>query len=387
MANAPPPDILARMDWSDLRSQFPVTRGWAFLDHAGVSAASGPALDAHTACAADIATNGAACIGRWSARAGHVRDALARLIHGDTAGIAFVKNTTEAIGLVAEGIPWRPGDNVVLPADEYPSNQYPWMNLADRGVEVRRVPPRGNRVETADLRDAMNDQTRVLAVSYVGFASGFRVDLDALAELCRARDVRLCVDAIQGLGPLALDVSRTPVDFVTCGAHKWLLGYGGAGFLYLRPELIAALRPGGVGAHSVVDPFNYSKVDFTLKPDATRFEGGTHNLAGIAAWGASLELLQSIGSDVITQRIRELTNHLCEHAPRRGLTVFSSREQGDESGIVALDTPGRDPDAVARQCKAAGVAVNCRGGHLRVSPHCYNSTDDLDRFLDAASQP
>jgi len=387
MANAPPPNILPRMDWSNLRCQFPVTRDWAFLDHAGVSAASGPALAAMTECAADTAHNGSATIGRWSAHARTVRESIARLINADPRGVAFVKNTTEAIDFVAEGFPWRPGDNVVLPADEYPSNLYPWMNLADRGVSVRRVPPRGNRIELADLREAIDSRTRILAISYVGFASGFRSDLTALAELCRPRGVRLCVDAIQGLGPLPLDVQRTGVDFVTCGAHKWLLGFGGAGFLYIRPDELETLRPAGVGAHSVVDPFNYSKVDFTLKPDATRWEGGTHNLAGIAAWGASITLLESVGADVITRRIRELTDYLCEQAPRRGWTVFGSRATDDWSGIVALDAQGRDPDAAVRRCKAAGVVVNCRGGHLRVSPHCYNNTDDLDRFLDAASQP
>lgn len=380
-------DILAYMDWSDLRSQFPVTRSWAFLDHAGVSAASAPALAAMIECATDIAQNGSAGIGRWSARARTVRESLARLINGDPRGLAFVKNTTEAIDFVAEGFPWRTGDNVVVPAEEYPSNLYPWMNLADRGVAVRRVPPRGNRVAIADLRDACDDRTRVLAVSYVGFSSGFRIDLDALAEMCHARGVHLCVDAIQGLGPLPLDMRRTPVDFVTCGCHKWLLGFGGSGFLYIRPDLIEALHPRGVGAHSVVDPFNYSKIDFTLKPDATRYEGGTHNLAGIAAWGASVELLQSIGLDAVTRRIRHLTDELCERASRRGLAAFSSRAQDEWSGIVIFDTPGRDPEAVLKQCKAAGVVVNCRGGRLRVSPHCYNNSDDLDRFLDAASQP
>src|SRR2546421_12550182 len=177
------------MNWDQFRAHFPVTRRWAFLDHAAVAPLPTPAVAALAEYAARGAENGVAAVGRWVNRIKQVRQLAARLVNADPAGIAFIKNTSEGVGFVAEGFPWKSGDNVVLAAEEYPSNQYPWLNQAHRGVEVRAVPSRGSRVVIDDLRAAMNDRTRVLTVSAVEFASGFRHDLDALGELCRERGV------------------------------------------------------------------------------------------------------------------------------------------------------------------------------------------------------
>src|SRR5262249_14912610 len=157
---------------------------------------------------------------------------------------------THGIGLVAEGFPWAQGDNVVTAAEEYPSNIYPWLNLADRGVELRLVPTREGRIWLEGIKAAMDHRTRVLAISHLEFASGFRNDLDAVVERCQARQAALFVDAIQGLGPLCLDVRRTPLDFLAADGHKWLLGPEGAGLLYVRRDWIGRLRTIGVGWHS-----------------------------------------------------------------------------------------------------------------------------------------
>jgi selenocysteine lyase/cysteine desulfurase len=297
--------------------------------------------------------------------------------------IAFVPNTTAGIGLIAEGFPWQPGDNVVLAAEEYPSNQYPWLNLRERGVEVRSVPTRGNRIEIDDVRAAMNDRTRVLASSFVQFASGFRADLDALGALCRQRGVFFVVDAIQGLGAFPVDVQKTPIDALAADGHKWLLAPEGAGIAYVRREWVERLHPVGVGAHSVVRPFEYTTIDFRLKPHAGRWEGGALNLPGLTALGASLELLLEAGVENVSTRVLELTDYLCDRAASAGLEVFSSRRRGDRSGIVSLAKPGADHKALMRRCRDAGVIVNVRAGRLRVSPHAYNTGAELDRFLDA----
>src|SRR5262249_1366379 len=162
-----------------------------------------------------------------------IRALAAKLINApDVNDVYFVPNTTHGIGVVAEGFPWKSGDNVVLAAEEYPANQYPWMNLAHRGVEVRAVPSRGNRVAIDDLRAAMDSRTRVLSVSSVEFSSGFRNDLDAIGALCHERDIFFFVDAIQSLGVFPLDVQKTPIDALAADGHKWLLGPEGAGFGY-----------------------------------------------------------------------------------------------------------------------------------------------------------
>ncbi|MCZ2341407.1 MAG: aminotransferase class V-fold PLP-dependent enzyme [Bacteroidales bacterium] len=373
------------MDLTALRLHFPVTRRWAFLDHAAVCPIPDVAVAAFEDYARRSAENGIAGWPHWSDQVAEVRRSAARLINAPAVeDIAFIPNTTTGIGLIAEGFPWQPGDNVVLAAEEYPSNQYPWLNLASRGVEVRTVPSRGHRLEIADIRAAMTDRTRVLAISFVEFASGFRNDLDALGELCRERDVFFFVDAIQGLGAFPLDVRQTPIDALAADGHKWMFGPEGAGIVYVRCEQIERLRPLMVGAHSTVNPHEYSVIDFRLQPHAGRYEGGSPNLPGILALGASLELILDVGIATIRDRILALTDYLCERATSKGWKVFSSRLPGEASGIVSLTREGENPVAVMKRCRAAGVIVNARGGRVRVSPHVYNTEAEIDAFLESA---
>jgi selenocysteine lyase/cysteine desulfurase len=373
------------MDWLAFRSNFPVTRYWAFMDHAAVAPLPAQAVTALREYADELAANGIATVQHWVQRAKDVRRSAARLLDADVHEIAFIKNTSEGIGFVAEGFPWRPGDNVVLAAEEYPSNQYPWMNQAHRGVEVRSVPSRGSRVDIDDIRKSIDMRTRVLSLSYVEFGSGFRNNLTDLGTLCRERGIYFFVDAIQGLGVLPFDVNRMPVDFLAADSHKWLLGPEGIGLFWIRRELIDLLHPIGVGWNSVVNAGNFSEIDFRLKPHAGRWEGGAPNNAGITAMGASLDLLLNTGIDSIYRRIEELTDYLCEQASRAGLSIFSSRATGEKSGIVSLLSPGRDPDALVRLCRERGIIVNQRFGRLRVSPHAYNTFEEIDRLLDCVA--
>src|SRR3954454_2302461 len=234
------------MDWMRFRSHFPVTARWAYFDHAAVAPLSGPARQALAGWAADRADNGDVHVSSWLRRVEEVRRQAGLLLNADSLDLAFVKNTSEGIGIVAEGLPWRHGDNVVTAADEYPANLYPWLNLAGRGVEVRTVPSRDGRIEVEDLAAAIDPRTRLVSLSFVEFATGFRNDLDRVGQLCRERGVLFFVDAIQGLGVLPLDVSRTPIDFLAADGHKWLLGPEGAGLLYVRSELVEQLHPVGV---------------------------------------------------------------------------------------------------------------------------------------------
>jgi selenocysteine lyase/cysteine desulfurase len=370
------------VDWQALRSEFPVTRRWAFFDHAAVAPITARAQHALGEWAADMAENGDVNEPRWVKRVEAVRGLFGQLLNADPLDIAFVKNTSEGIGIVAEGFPWRPGDNVVTAAEEYPANIYPWLNLAPRGVEVRRIDSRGGRIEMDDLRAALDGQTRLVTLSHVEFASGFRNDLDAIGSLCRERGIYFFVDAIQGLGVLPLDVRRSPIDFLAADGHKWLLGPEGAGIFYLRRDLIDLLHPVGVGWNSVVGSRNFSTIDFRLKPHAGRWESGSLNVAGIHALGASLGLLLEIGLAAVSARVLELTDFLCERARQRGLSVSSSRSGEDKSGIVSLVVPGVEMRPLVRRCREAGVVINLRAGRLRVSPHCYNTSEEIDKLLE-----
>jgi selenocysteine lyase/cysteine desulfurase len=369
------------MDWQALRDEMPVTRQWAFFDHAAVAPLTAAARRALGEWADDLTANGVVGESRRNRRVEEARARAARLLGADPLDVAFIKNTSEGIGIVAEGFPWRDGDNVVTSADEYPANRYPWMNLAGRGVEVRAVPSRDGRVLVEDLRAAMDARTRLVSLSFVEFATGFRNDLDAVGALCRERGIYFFVDAIQGLGVLPLDVGRTPIDFLAADGHKWLLGPEGAGLLYVRREVLELLHPVGVGWNSVVGANEFARIDFRLKPHAGRWESGTLNFGGVLALGASLELLLGVGVPALTERVLALTDELCDKARRIGLAVFSSREPSEKSGIVSLIVPG-DVRALVGRCRERGLVVNHRAGRLRVSPHAYNTSEEIDRLVE-----
>jgi cysteine desulfurase / selenocysteine lyase len=368
------------MDWQALRAHFPVTTKWAFLDHAAVAAPPDVCVSAQCDWANDKSIHGVTTYAPWAQRVEETRKRTGRLLNCDPLDICFVSSTTHGIGIVAEGFPWKPGDNVIIIAEEYPSNQYPWMNQRDRGVEVRSIASRGNRVDLADIRDAFDSRTRLLAISSVEYGSGFRNDLAALGELCRQRGVFFFVDAIQSLGVFPLDLQQLPIDGLAADSHKWLLGPEGAGVAFIRREWVERLHATGVGWNSVVNPHDFGTIDFRMKPHAGRWEGGTVNAGAITGMGESMQLLLDAGIDNVRDRVLQLTNYLCERVPSAGCEVFSSRMPGEESGIVSLLTPGRDPKSLMKRCKEAGIVVNMRAGRLRVSPHAYNTFEEIDRL-------
>ena len=316
----------------------------------------------------------------WGDKVEAIRDRVASLLNADRDEIAFVNSTTQGIGLIAEGFPWRNGDSVVIPAEEYPSNIYPWMNLSGRGVSVRLVPSRTGRIWPEDLIEAMDQTTRVLAISHVEFASGFRNDLDHLVEICRVRGIALCVDAIQGLGPLAIDVRRTPIDFLAADGHKWLLGPEGAGLLFIRRDWIDRLRTTGVGWHSVVGSYNSPEIEFRLKPNAQRREGGSFNMAGLQAWGKSEPApgdrpRGGLAADPRPGRRGTRAVSACRLAGY-GLQASGGLLRNRRHRARRRACPASGPRALREQ----GIVVCARRGKLRISPHIYNNDDDFERL-------
>ena len=368
-------------DWDALRmAEFPVGERWAYFDHAAVSPIPRRSARMIQAWADDQATDGCANWLDWERRTRAARANLARLIHAHADEIAFVNSTTQGIGLVAEGFPWKEGDSIVTAAEEYPSNVYPWMNLASRGVSLRLVPSHEGRIRPDDLFGAMDDTTRLLTISHVEFASGFRNDLDLLAEACRERGVAFFVDAIQGLGPLVIDVEKTPIDFLAADGHKGLLGPEGAGFLYVRREWFDRLRPLNVGSRSVVGSYNSPTLDFTLKPTAERWEGGAYNMPGLQGFAESVKLLLEIGPENVSRRILDRAESVREIARSAGWSIFGSARPEELSSIVSMEKPGVDPTALVRAMRARHVIASCRRGRLRISPHMYNNAEDLERL-------
>ena len=361
----------------------PVSRQWAYFDHAAVAPLSGPAQKALAEWANDATHNGAAYYPAWTGRVEHLRTLAARMIGALPEEIALVGNTTAGINLVAEGFPWQSGDNVVIRADEFPSNQYPWLHLADRGVETRRIPTDGGKLDLDRLAAACDDRTRMVSISWVAYSSGWRHDLDRLAELVHRHGALLFLDAIQGLGVFPLDVRRTPVDFLAADGHKWLLGPEGAGIFFTRREHLDLLRPVGVGWNSVRNQHDFSHIELVFKDTAARYEGGSQNVAGLSALGASLELLHQFGMEAISQRVLEITELACRRLAEMGAVILSDRSPAHRSGIVSFELPGRDPHALRRQCVQRKVLLSCRAGRLRISPHAYNNAEDVERLIEA----
>lgn len=375
------------MDEATLRAEFPVCERYAFLNHAAVGPLSRRARDKILAWAEDSTIHGSVHGAAWWAEVEETRRGAAKLLSADAAEIAFVGNTSCGLATIAEGFPWREGDAVVVPASDYPSNEYPWMQLADRGVALRPVPTTDGRFTLEDLDRAIDGRTRLVAVSHVHFASGWRCDLDAVGRLCRDRGVDLCVDAIQGLGILPIDVARTPIDYLAADGHKWLLAPEGAGVLFVRREKIAKIRPPQVGWKSVVGKDDYSTIDFRLREDATRFEPGSFNVVGIVALGASLSLLDELGQSYVRDRIKSRTDYLVSRLASVGIKVASPRDGDQWSGIVSFSPlEGSAMSALAR-CRRAGVVVATRAGRLRVSPHVYNNEADIDRLIAILAEP
>jgi cysteine desulfurase/selenocysteine lyase len=381
----PPPST--KPDWNAFRRQMPVAERYAYFDHAAVAPLSAPAQAAVRAWLDDSAQCGDLHWLDWAARLEQTRQSAARLVGADPDEIALAPNTTAGINWVAEGLDWRPGDNVVLPADEFPSNQYPWLNLASRGVEARRVEPVDGHVSLEALLAACDDRTRVVAVSWVGYAHGWRHDLDALVDAIHRRGPLVFLDAIQGLGVFPLDVTRTPVDFWAADGHKWLLGPEGAGLFYARRERLDQLRPVGVGWNSVVQGGDFSRIDPRWKPSAARYEGGTYNMGGLVGLGASLDLLLEYGPVAIGERLLSITAEARERLRQAGATVHGPDDDASRSGIVAFDWRDEPPTVVRRRCLERGVVLSCRAGRIRISPHAYTDSSDLDRLLAALVTP
>lgn len=377
-------------DCSDCAERFralmPIAERLAYFDHAAVAPLPTPTREAIGKWLEQATLEGDTVWPEWAARLEEVRATAARLINAQPAEIGLVPNTTTGIGLVAEGYPWQAGDNVVTLANEFPSNQYPWMNLASRGVETRRVPVDGGFVDLDRLAAACDSRTRIVSLSWVGYATGWRIDVRQVADVCRRAGCLFFLDAIQGLGVFPLDVAASGVDFLAADGHKWLLGPEGAGILYIKQEHLSLLRPLNVGWNSVVQGTDYTRIELNLRSTAARYEGGSQNMVGFIGLGASLDLLMSLGvgpqSSPVADQVLSITDYACEKLRSIGATFLGPRMEAHRSGIVTFQLPGRDSNDLRRRLQAAGIVTRCRAGGLRISPHGYNTREEVDRMME-----
>lgn len=374
------------MTREEIREKFPITRNYNFQNHAAVAPISGPAAEAMIGYARELSRS-AYLEGTYYRTADRVRQLAARLLHADPGEITFIKNTCEGINYVANGIQWVTGDNVVSTTMEFPANVYPWMALQARGVHLKRVPEEEGRVPFDRIAAAIDNRTRVVAVSAVQWSNGFRIDLTRLGELCKEKGVLLFVDAIQALGVHPIDVRAMNIDFLAAGGHKWLVSPEGTGLFYCKRELIGHIKPSELGYMCMNRNYEAEVTDYRpeyLHDDARRFDSGVYNLAGICALGASIQLLLDIGIDEIQVRIRTLTDMLVDGLRSKRWRIHSPRTATEWSGIVTFSSDKHDMDAIRRHLRSEfRIVIANRLGRLRASPHFYNTPDEMRQLVDA----
>ena len=369
--------------WQNWRDEFPVTETYIYMNHAGVAPLSRRVRDAMAGFIEDATLYGAVHADDWAEAAEACRATAARLINADATEIAFMKNTTQGILIAANGIDWQAGDNVVTTAVEFPANVYPWWCLKERyGVSTRMVPERNGSIHIGDIAAAIDERTRVLTISHVEFASGFRNDIAALGELCREHDIWFVVDAIQSLGVVEVDVKSCNVDILAADGHKWLLAPEGAAIFYCADRRREQLINTNVGWASVVNPRDFLNYDLTQKPDATRFEEGSYNSVGLYGLKAAIDLLHDIGIPAISARVLELTAHLIAELAAKGYRVITPKTDAERAGIVIFESERHTPAEIYETLYTENIITAERGSGVRVSPHFYNTASEIEHLLE-----
>jgi selenocysteine lyase/cysteine desulfurase len=374
-------------DFDELRrSEFSALDGGGiYLNAASTGPLPARSVAVLAACNRDRARPAMWPVERLNAILGEARWLAARLINAGEDEIALMPNTTTGVNVAAHALPLEPGDVVVTFDREFPTNVYPWLALASRGVVLDRLPrtAEGWPDEAALHQRLGDDRVKAVSVSLTQFSNGYTVDLAALSRATRQAGKWLVVDAIQALGQVPVDVQQTPVDFLACGGQKWLLAPWGTGFLYVRRDLCTTFEPTFAGWAAFEGTDDYTRLtgyDPRPWPDARRFEVLTFPVQDFAAWNASVGLLHGVGIEAVAQRTRELHAPVLEWAGRSGAEVTSpSGERG--SAILCIRPPG-DVAAAYRRLQQNGVHCSLREGSIRLSPHLYNRIDEMEQVAE-----
>jgi len=367
------------------RNEFPVVRDKIFLAHAGVC----PLPRRVSEAIVDCARQGA--LGDQEAfvlhRLNDARKLGSQLLNCQPEEVALVGPTSLALSFVAAGLDFRKRDNILIYHDDYPSNVYPWMALAERGVEVRLLNTRGlGVIRPQDVMGQVDENTRLVALASCHFVSGYRIDIQAIGKFLRERGILFCLDAIQTLGAFPTTVGQ--VDFLAADAHKWLLGPCGAGLLYVRRELQEKLNPPIYGWHNVRCPNFVAQEQIVFRSGAAKYEAGTHNLLGLVGLIAAMELALETGVENIAAELLRKRAWLVPALQAKGFAVLNADAKVENaSGIISFHQPGRDLTASHQKLTAAGVVSSFRAdrsgqSYIRLSPHSYNTDTELHRTLE-----
>lgn len=310
---------------------------------------------------------------------------LGQMINSEPDRIAFLDNTSNGLNILATGIDWKNGDRILLNDIEFPANVYPFLNLGRYGVKVDFVKSKNGIVSAEDIIADVKPQTKLISVSFVQFLSGYKIDLEKLGSFCRENNIILSVDGIQGIGALDFDVKKFKIDFLSCGTQKWLFGAQGLAFIYLTEELQKKLKPAYVGWLSVEDAWNILDYKMELKKSANAFQGGTLNSLGIYIFNTSLKMLKDFGYNRIEERVIANTKYLRKQLNGIGIDcLIDEVEEKYFSGITSFKTD--NTEALYKHLEDEKIVCSLREGYIRLSPHFYNTFEDIDRVISAINK-
>jgi selenocysteine lyase/cysteine desulfurase len=368
-----------------VRALFPVTERAIYLNHAAVSPPPSKTIEAIHSQLRDVSENGSVNFRDWIAVKERARQLVAGMLGARPEQVAFTRNTSDGLSTVANGLDWRHGDNLVTFRNEFPSNIYPWLRVRDAlGVEVRMCEERDGRIDLDELIGLIDDRTRLVAISQIQYASGFRADLERLGRAARSHDALLVVDVIQALGVVPIDVESELIDVAAGACHKWLLTPEGIGLLYLSPRARERIQPTLVGWISVPNPEDYGNFNQGWNRGTLPWETGTGPAALFYGLEASLDLLNEMGIANIQRYLETLTDHLCEKLRNTEYQVVSSRRSAEKSQIVCIrHNAGLTSMDLYSHLKQRNIITAPRGDRLRISPHLYNTVQEIDELVNA----
>ncbi len=370
------------------KREFNLDPDLSYLNHAAVSPWPHRTANAACAFAQENAVQGSKNYLAWLEIENQLRQRLADLINApDKDDIALLKNTSEGLSVVAYGLDWQPGDNIVISNQEFPSNRIVWESLAQYGVEIRQVDLTAADSPEQSLMHATDEQTRLLAVSSVQYASGLRMQLEPLGEHCQSNEILFCVDAIQSIGAVDFDVQAIGADFAMADGHKWMLGPEGLALFYCRAELRDRLKLRQFGWHMVEHYNDFARHDWQPAASARRFECGSPNLMGTHALNASVGLLLEIGMQEVEAQLLTRVRFLLELIESsKNLDRLTNSDPDRVAGIVTFRHRQQESGSLFSQLQQAGVMCAPRGGGIRFSPHFYTPTSVLQRAVRLADE-
>lgn len=366
-----------------IRALFPATRKYVYLNSAAVAPMPSLAVEAVYSQLKDASENGTVNFGEWVATKNRARALVAEMLDVRAEQIAFMRNTSDGFSTVANGLKWQKGDNIVTFAKEFPANFYAWRRIRDAfDIELRLCPERSGRIDLEEFINLIDADTKIVSISAVQFASGFRADLECIGEAARKADALFAVDIIQGFGAVEFDLPAQMVDIASGASHKWLCAPEGCGILYLSDRARERIEPTLVGWISVKEPWDFDDFEQDFKPNALAWESGTGCSALFYGLEQSLKLLHETGAETIENHLAELTDYLCELLAGKNYEIVSSREKGEKSQIVCIKhRNGLTSNEIAESLQNKNIIVSPRGNRIRIAPHFFNNREEIEMLI------